>query len=108
MRTGLICTTLTSYILEFNTLNVRRSSGKQHPKGCAGRSRSAYVKVLERRSQTGCGKAGGGVFVGQHNISLIRQLAATSDPEDPACRRTHAAAAAAGRADTLSQPVNVC
>lgn len=48
-----------------------------------------------------------GVFVGQDNISLIRELAAPSDPEDPGCGWTHAAPAA-GRADTLSQPVNVC
>lgn len=50
----------------------------------------------------------GGVFVGQHNISLIRQLAVSSNPEDPGCSGTHAAPLAAGRADTLPQPVNVC
>lgn len=38
----------------------------------------------------------GGVFVGQDTISLIRQLAASSDPEDPGCSRTHAAPLAAG------------
>lgn len=31
----------------------------------------------------------GGSFLGQDNISLIRQLAASSDPEDPGCSRTH-------------------
>lgn len=48
----------------------------------------------------------GGSFLGQDNISLIRKLAASSDPEDPGCSRTHAAPLAAARADTLSQPVN--
>lgn len=31
----------------------------------------------------------GGSFLGQDNISLIRKLAASSDPEDPGCSRTH-------------------
>lgn len=38
----------------------------------------------------GCGMAAG-LFVGQGDISLIPELAASSESEDPGCSRTHAA-----------------
>lgn len=92
-------------VIDFRIYEIK--CDKTASKRLCGQEQVCLRKTLRLLVLDGLWKGRGGVFVGQDNIALIRQLAASSDPEDPACRRTHAAAAAARTADTLSQPVSV-